>query len=578
MKKNSSLGPLRKYRFKVFLAPVLKLVEVATELFSPFLVRFIIDDGIKKGTDGDLALTLELCGAMLGLAILGFGATMLAQYLAARVSADYGYDLRQEIYHHLNLLSEKDLDHFGKQKVLTLVNNDSFSLSNGVMMFMRLVLRPPFLLLGSTILSFIISVKAGFIFLGAITLSAMVIALVMAVAPKKYAAIQSNLDEISTFGSDSLKGARPVRAFNKQDYEEEKFGKSIENYQKKSMGMAVFNSLINPLTFCFINLGMVLIVYLGRDGLKNGDLTVGEVVSLISYLVSSLAALVMWSRMIVSINKAAASKKRIDAFFAIEPSLVSGSEAITPLKKGDELVRFEDVSLSYGAKTDKPAVAHLSFKILKGQSVGLIGGTGSGKSTTLALLERLYDPSEGAIFYEGKPLSVFSLEALHNDISLVSQKPALFKGTVRSNLLLGKKDASEDEMIQALKDSLAYEYVSKYPDFLEHPIEEGGANLSGGQKQRLLIARAFLKGGGLLVLDDSTSALDFLSDEKVRENIRKKSDLTSILVSQRASSLSKCDLILVYDNGAIVAQGKHEELIKTCPIYRDIYEMQRQQA
>jgi ABC-type multidrug transport system fused ATPase/permease subunit len=345
------------------------------------------------------------------------------------------------------------------------------------------------------------------------------------------------------------------------------------------MDMAIYNALINPLTFLFINIGMILVVYLGNFGVSEGFLSMGEIVSLIAYLTSSLAALVMFSRLIVSLNKAAASNKRINAFYALEPSIINAKK----YEKSDEvagapIVRFNEVSLTYGKEGEKPAVSDLSFAIPKGAWVGMIGGTGSGKSTTIALLERLYEPSSGTIDYRGLPLDQYDLDSLRKEISLVSQRPSLFRGTIRSNLLLSKGDASEDEMILALKASLAYEFVAQYSDFLDHPIEEAGANLSGGQKQRLLIARALLKGGDLLILDDATSALDFISDQKVRENISAVSGLTKIIVSQRAGSLKECDLILVYGNGSIIAQGTHEELLVSCPIYKDIYDMQKGEA
>lgn len=575
MEEKKALIPLKKYAGKVVLAPFLKLFEVATELLSPFLVRFIIDDGVAKG---DLAKALWLSGIMLGLSILGFGVTMIAQYLAARVSADYGHDLREVTYAQMTSLSEKQLNAFGKGKILTLLSNDSFSLQSGVMMFMRLFLRPPFLLIGSCILSFVVDVRAGFIFLGAIALSAAVLLLVMFLSPKHYAAIQANLDNITTLSNDSLKGARPIRAFEKEAYEEEKFNRSVSSYQDKNMAMGRLNALINPLTFGFINLGLVLVVYLGKFSIGSGTLTTGEVVSLISYLVSSLAALVMWSRLIVSLNKALASKKRLDGFLSLKPLIENKPTFAGDNQDKSPLISFQNVSLTYGKVGEQPAVKNLTFTITKGQWVGLIGGTGSGKSSTLALLERLYEPSSGTILYKGEPLDHYDLDKLHEEIAFVSQKPALFKGTIRSNLLLGKPDASEEEMVAALKSSLAYEYVSKYPDFLDHVVEEGGVNLSGGQKQRLLIARALLKDGEILILDDSTSALDFLSDQQVRHNIAEKKELTKIIVSQRASSLRDCDQILVYDNGQIVAIGTHEELLKSCSIYHDIDAMQRSQA
>jgi ABC-type multidrug transport system fused ATPase/permease subunit len=564
-----ALGPLKRYWVWVALAPVLKLFEVACELATPFITKMIIDVGIANG---DLGYVLTFGGVILGLAFAAFLITLVAQYLSARVAADYGFDLREAIYAQVGLISESQLDAYGRQKAFNLLNNDSFSMQSGVNMFMRLLLRPVFLLLGSFILSFLIDPIIGYVFLGVVVCSGAVIGLVMAVSPKKYARIQSDLDDISTVGGDSLKGARPIRAFNKEKEEQRKLGEKAEAYRKDSLSMGRYNALINPFTFCFINLGMILLVYLSGSRIEAGTLTTGEVVSAISYLTLALNALIMFSRMIVSLNRAWASKKRIDAFLSIKPSIVGGTLKADEADGGSPLIVFDGVSMSYGG--GKPAVQGISFELKRGGSLGIIGGTGSGKSTIIALLERLYDPNEGKILYKGAPLKDYDLSSLRADISLVSQKPSIFKGTVRSNLLLGKADATDEECWAALKDSLAYEYVSAYEDGLDHRIEEGGSNLSGGQRQRLLIARALLRQSDLLILDDSTSALDYLSDMKVRKNIWAKEGLSKIIVSQRASTLRGCDEIIVLDEGKIVGEGSHESLLSSCPIYREIYEMQ----
>ncbi len=580
--KKNALSALKGKYWKVFLCPTVKLLECAMELTTPFIIRYIIDDGIANN---DVHLTIMLSLIVFALAILGFCFTMIGQYFAARVSADYSYDLRKDIYGHIAELSESDLNKYGKQKLLTLLSNDVFSMQNGVMLFMRFIFRPPFIVIGATILSFVIDWRSGLIFLAVMALSAIVIAIIMFASPKRYAAIQSNLDEISLLSNDALQGARPIRAFDKEDYEIKKFSSSIESYEKKNMSMAKFNSLLNPATFLFVNGGMVLIVYLEyKIGVLNetsraGFITIGQLVSLISYLTTSLTALISFQRLIVSMNKAAASKKRIDQFFVYEPAIINKKK----YHKDDQIndapyVSFKDVGLTYGKEGEKMAVEGLTFDIKEGSWVGLIGGTGSGKSTTISLLERLYEPSKGEILYRGRPLDEYDLDDLRKEISLVSQKPSIFKGTIRSNLLIAKNDATEEELIHCLKESLAYEYVSKYDDFLDHEVEEMGANLSGGQKQRLLIARAILKGGNLLILDDSTSALDYLSDQKVRHNISAIDGLTKIIISQRAGSLKDCDLILVFDKGKIIAQGKHDELLKTCPVYQEIYEMQKKGA
>ena len=575
MFRNSpSLKPLKRYKVQVIIGPLLKLFEVASELFTPFLTKYMIDRGIANK---DWEYTLVLGAVMLGMAVLGFGVTMIAQWLASRVSADYGYDLRKKMFAHLSELSDKQVDGFGKEKALTLINSDAFILQNGVMMYMRLLARSPMLIRGSTILSFVVDYRAGLVFLVVILLSSAVLAAVVALSPKRYAALQSDLDGISALGSDSLKGARPIRAFNKEGFEKAKFAQASEKYRQDGVTIGKINAFINPLTFFFINLGIAIVVYLGGRLIGGGSstFTSGSVIALISYLTSSLAALVMFSRLIVSLNKAFASKRRVDAFLDLEPAienraLWSEKDAVADAP----LVVFQDVSLTYGQKGDKPAVRGLSFAIASGSTIGLIGGTGSGKSSTIALLERLYEPSHGRIFYRGLPLEEYDLDSLRREISFVSQKPALFLGTVRSNLLLGKPDATERELVAALKDSLAYEFVSRYGDFLDHPIEQGGANLSGGQRQRLLIARGLLHGGDVLILDDSMSALDYLSDKKVRANLAKRKNLTKIIVSQRATSLTGCDRIMVYEEGRIVGMGTHQELLASCPIYKEIYEMQ----
>lgn len=573
MKKETALTPLKAYRAKVILAPCLKLFECVTELASPFLVRYIIDEGIAKK---DWDTTWKLSALLFLFAILGFLVTILAQYLASSVASKYSYDLRKRLFEKVESLSEKELDAFGRSKVLSLIGSDSYALQSGVMMFMRLIFRPPFLLIGSTIISFVLDWRAGLIFFGAVLLSAFAIGLVIALSPKRYAAIQRDLDKMQTVGGDALKGARPIRAFNKEAYEEKKFEEVNRSYEKSTISMGKLNAILNPLTFFFMNLGLILIVWLGNLGMKEGSLSTGIIVSLISYLVSSLAALVMFSRLILSLNKAAASKKRVDAFLALEPNLERRGNLDPSSLEEEPFVSFEDVSFTYGKKGEQDAVKHISFGLKKGETLGLIGGTGSGKSTTMALLCHLYDRSNGTILYKGKPVEEYDLDALHTDITYLSQRPSLFKGTIRSNLLLGKKDASEEEIVDALKDSCAYEFVSSFPDYLEHPVEEGGSNLSGGQKQRLLLARSFLRGGSLLILDDAMSALDYLSEQHVRESLKKKKGLTKIIISQRVSSIHEADTILVYQNGEIVAKGTDMELRKTSPLYADFASSQEE--
>lgn len=561
-----ALSPLKKYKGKVLLAPLLKLFECITELAMPFLVRYIIDKGISKG-NFNYALGCSLI--LFSFAIFGFLFTLLAQYLASKVSALYGNDLRKELFNQLSSLSEKELNDFGKEKILTILSNDSFNMQNGVMMFMRLILRPPFLLIGSTIISFTINIKTGFIFLLTLVGSSFIIFLVMLLSPKRYQAIQENLDQISLYSTDTLKGARVIRAFNKENDAKRDFSKLTTSYKNKSIKLARLNSLINPFTFFFVNLGIILVVYIGQIDLSSSGLTTGEITSLISYLVSSLAALVMFSRLILSLNKATASNKRINEFFSLKVNeIVNGQTA----DNSEEILSFKDVTFSY-SKDSLPALKNINLSLYKGQSIAFIGGTGSGKSTVISLIERIYKPNSGSILYKGIPLEQYDLNSLRKEISLVNLKPSIFKGSIKSNLLLAKQDASEEEINTALKDALAYEFVSKYDDYIDHPVLDNGSNFSGGQKQRLLLARGLLKGGDLLILDDATSALDYISEKKIRDNIASK-HLTSITVSQRISSVRHADKIYVFDKGEIIASGSHEQLISSCPLYKEINDIQ----
>ena len=569
-----ALTPLKKHSFKVFLAPTLKLFEVATELFSPFLVRYIIDEGVAKK---DWGFTWKTSLILFAIALLGFGLTMIAQYLCSRVASDYAHDLRREVFHKVSSLSDKQLDAFGKDKILTIVSNDTFAMQNGVNMFMRLIFRPPFLFIGATIFSFTIDRNVGIVFVVTLIICASVIFDIMRRTKEEYPLVQESLDQMTLISNDALSGIRPVKAFNKEEYEKDRFYESVGTYRKRSMSLAAINAWFNPLTFFFINGALIFIVMISKPAASSDDgITTGQIVSLVSYLVACLAAMVMFSKMILSINKARASKERIDSLLAIEGD-IKNSGVITKDEEasGTKLIEFKDVSLTYGKEGDKPAVSGLSFRIDKGETIGIIGGTGSGKSTAISLLLRLFEPTSGQILYRGIPIHEYDLNALRNEISVVLQKPSIFKGSIRSNLLVSKKDATEHEMVNALKDALAYDFVCKYDDFLDHEVEEGGTNLSGGQKQRLLIARALLRPADLLILDDSMSALDYLSDQKVRANIAKIKNLTKIIVSQRASSLIDCDKILVFDKGQIIASGKHDELLKNCEIYREIFEIQK---
>ena len=573
--EHKAFGPLKKYRVKVILAPVFKLFEAVTELIVPILVSRIIDEGLdSKGAHyQDWNYILVIACVMFGLAIAGFAVTMITQYLAARVSSDYSYDLKKVIYERIHALSSRQLDEYGRNKALNLLNNDSFLVQNGVQMLMRLIVRAPFLVLGSIVASFIINPIAGCVVLGSLVLSGLVIGLVVCATPKQYAKLQKELDIISSKGEDEIVGARVVRSFNKEKEETEEFRSASESYRKQALLISKINALINPLTFALINGAVLLIFYIGGFQNSTAALSVGDIVALVNYLTTSLSALIMFTRLITSLSKAFTSKRRIDDFLSIDPDIVSGDRESEPeLQEGEPVFEFKKACLSFGGES--LALKDIDMTIHKGESIGIIGGTGSGKSTLLNLMERFYDLTSGELLFHGHPISESKLENLRGEIALVSQKKQLFRGTIRSNMLLGKPDASEEEIWKALKDSLAEEFVIRYKDGLDHEVEEAGQNFSGGQKQRLLIARALLADRPILFLDDATSALDYKSDLLVRKNIAKRDYLTLVMVSQRATSIKDCDQIYVLDKGEIVGRGKHEELLSSCPIYQEIYETQ----
>ena len=573
----TALGPLKKYRFKVVLGPLLKAIECICELIIPFLVRAIIDEGLTaSGTHyKDNGFVLGLCFAVVGLSLLGFAFTMLSQYLASSVSTLYSCDLKKELYNHIGRLSSVQLDKFGKAKALNLVNTSSFSLQTGVQMFMRLLIRAPFLVIGSIIAGFVVNVYAGFVILGSLTLCGIVIGTVVALTPKQYSALMNELDVLSRLGDDLIVGSRVVRAFNKQENVSEEFEAQSDRYRKQALRLSRINAFINPLTFGFVNLAVVLILYLGSFQLETTGLSVGSIVAIISFLTQSLNALVQFTRLVTSFSKAAADRKRVDSFFAIEPDIVDGERAEEPeVPFGAPLYEMRDVSVSFGGES--MALSNINVRIDKGASIGIIGGTGSGKSTLVSLLSRFIDPVNGTVLYRDHDIRESKLDTVRQEVALVSQKPQLFKGTIRSNLAMGQ-EYSQEEIDNALKDALAYEFVYAKDGGLDGAVEEGGTNFSGGQKQRLLIARALLAKRSVLILDDATSALDYKSDLLVRQHIKNRAGLTTILVSQRATSIKDCDNIYVLDAGKIVGEGRHEDLVKNCDVYREIYEAQVKQ-
>lgn len=569
----TSLTPLKKYRFKVFFAPFLKLFECLCELAVPFVVAAIIDEGLTEGGVhyNDASFILGLSGLIFLFAILGFALTMISQYLASDTCTRYSRELRTAIYGKIHSLTPVELEAYGKNKALTLMGNDSFSLQNGVQFFMRLLVRAPFIVFGSIIASFVINWRAGLIVVASLGLCALTIFLVIKFTPKRYGKLQSELDAISSKGEDAIVGARVIRSFNLEKKEEEEFKEESERYRKVALALSKINALINPLTFGLVNIAVVLILYFGSYRFTESGLSVGSIVALLSLLTQSLNALIQFTRLVTSLSKALASKKRIDEFLALPSSVSDGALNEADADPEAPIYELKGVGVSFGG--ENRALSNVDLTVSKGEKIGIIGGTGSGKSTLISLLLRFRDPNEGSVQFHGHDMKEYRLLDVRKDVALVSQKPELFKGSIEANVALSET-ADETRLKEALGDALASEFVNRYKDQTKHLIEERGANLSGGQKQRLLIARALYANRGVLILDDSTSALDYKSDATLRKNIAKREGLTLIMVSQRATSIKDSDRIYVLDQGQVVGVGNHKGLLKECAVYREIYEAQ----
>ena len=558
------------------------MLEVVFELLIPFLMKDIIDNGIEIAkTTGDISKILIDGGIILGFVVLGFSSTMVCQYFASVASQGFGTDLRNRMFKKLNELSLREINELGTGHLSNLFNNDVNRLQLAVAMMVRLVIRAPALVIGSIVCSFMINYQVALIYCGVIVVISIFLYFILKVTSKQFVVLQHKNDNLSQIVDDGISGARVIRSFNTQEVEVNKYKENTADYYKDAKKTVYLNALINPITFLVINVAILLTIYFGQNAVNNGlvvgisgvAFSTGDIVALIQYLNQMLVALVVVSNLVVIFNKSFASKKRVDELLLKESSL-KNNPIYKDLKinSGDELYNLKDVDFIYSGKNK--TLTDINFNILSGETVGIIGGTGSGKSTLMKLLDRFYDASEGSILYKGKDIKEYDLDSLHNEVVVVNQKNQLFKGTIRSNMLIGNPSATEEDMIEALKAAEAYSFVSKYDDFLDHEVEENGSNFSGGQKQRLCIARAIVRHSETIIFDDSMSALDFLTDKNVRSNLSKFKDLTKIYVSQRATTLMHCDKIIVIDKGKVENIGTHDELMKNSKVYREIYESQ----
>lgn len=566
---------IKKYKKEFILGPIFKIVEVVFELMIPFLMKYMINTGIPSFQNNEGVGKILYPGLIIiAFCIFGFLSTLVCQYFASVASQGFGTDLRNRIFLKVNSLSLKDIDNFGRGNLINLITNDTTRVQTGIAMLIRLAIRAPVLVIGSLVCSFIIDYRVGLMFLILIPIISLILAIILTKNSKNYLKVQQRLDDISNYSNDSLKGSRVIRAFNKENTIINQYKNKTEKYFNETKKANLVAALINPLTFLVVNVGIMLVIYFGGNLTINNELTNGDLVALISYLNQILMALIVVSNLVIIFTKAFSSQKRIDQLLQSETSIVNYSKyKDISLNYGDEFINFENVSFKYEDDGNE-VISNINFKINKGEKIGIIGGTGSGKTTLIKLIERFYDVTSGELLYKGHNIKDYDLDKLHQEISLVNQRSVLFNGTIKSNILIGKKDATNEEIINALKSSEAYKFVKEYSDFIDHEVYENGKNFSGGQKQRLSLARALIKDSELLILDDSTSALDYLTDKNVRENINKMKDLTVIFISQRTSSIQHCDKIIVVDNGKIDAIGTHEELLNTSLIYKEIYDSQ----
>lgn len=560
---------LKHYKKELILGPFFKLLEAIFELIVPLVMAKIIDKGIGNN---DSDYVWKMSGLIVVLGICGLGFALTCQFFAAKCAYGFGTELRDALYKHINKFSHAEIDKFGTSSLITRITNDTVLAQNGVNMFIRLAVRAPFLIIGAAVMSMIIDLKLSIIFLIAAPIITLIIVWVMKKTVPMYKKIQKNLDKISLLTRENLDGVRVIRAFSKQDEEKKELIQESSNLSDNAVIAGKISAILNPVTFMIMNLGIVAILWFGGIRVDTGYLTQGEITAFVNYMTQILLALVVLANLVVIFTKAASSASRINEIFDTQPSMTDGSD--TEFDFNSPAVEFENVSFSYPDAGDL-SLNNISFTLKKGEILGIIGGTGSGKSTLANLVPRFYDITSGNISIFGKDIKKYSLEELRKLIGIVPQRAALFSGTIADNMRWAKPDATDEEIISAIKIAQAWEFVSKLPDGIKTKISQGGKNLSGGQRQRLTIARALVGNPPVVILDDSMSALDYATDLALRKEIESKLQNTAlIMISQRATTLQNADHILVLDDGNAVGFGIHETLLKNCKEYAEIYTSQ----
>ncbi len=562
---------LRNYKKELVFGPFFKLLEAIFELIVPHVMGRIIDIGI---TNNDTKYILRMSGLIVLLGFCGLGFALTCQMLAAKCAYGFGTELRTSLYKHINSLSYSSIDKVGTASLVNRLTNDSNTVQNGVNMFIRLATRSPFLVIGAMVMAMRIDLKLSVIFFIVAILTTIVIVAVMNKTVPMYKTTQKNLDKASMLTRENLEGARVIRAFARQKEEIEDFKKSVDDIATSSIAVGRISSILNPFSFMIMNLGIVAIIWFGGVRIDSGYLTQGELTEFVNYMTQILLALIVLANLIVTFTKAFASANRISEVFDIEPEKSGGNEKPSDHRNSENILEFKNVSFAYETAGDC-SVKNISFDLKRGEMLGIIGGTGSGKSTLANLIPCFYRATEGEILVSGVDVYNYDFKALRQSIGLVPQKAVLFTGSIRDNMKWHNPNATDEEIISALKTAQAWEFVSKMPDCLDTKISQGGKNLSGGQKQRISIARAIVGNPDILILDDSTSALDYATDLALRKALRTDIPQTTvIMISQRTTSLKDADKIIVMDDGETVGIGKHDYLLENCEIYNEIYKSQ----
>ena len=569
---------LKAYRKESIIAPLFKMLEASFELFVPLVIAKVVDIGIPNKDFGYIARMGIL---LILLGIIGLTCSLTAQYFSAKAAVGFGTALRNDLFAHINSLSYEEIDKTGTSTLITRMTNDINQIQSGVNLVLRLFLRSPFIVFGAMVMAFTIDVKAALVFVVAIPLLAVVVFGIMAASIPLYKKVQKQLDKVLLITRENLTGVRVIRSVCRQEHEKETFEEANSSLMNLQVFVGRISAFLNPVTYIIVNAALIAIVWIGALQVDSGIITQGAVIALVNYMSQILVELIKLANLIINITKSLACANRINEVFDLEPSvkdIVSDNTENTAqmaytnnaTSAADEAVAFRNVSFAYGGSKEY-SLENIEFTVKKGETIGIIGGTGSGKSTLVNLLPRFYDVQKGEVQINGKNVKEFALADLRKKFGIVPQRAVLFKGTIKENIRYGKEDATDEEILKALETAQALDFVEKKKDGLDSFVEQGGSNLSGGQKQRLTIARALVSNPEFLILDDSASALDFATDAALRKTIRQNTEnCTVFLVSQRATTIKDADKILVLDDGQLAGCGTHKELLSSCDVYREI--------